>query len=126
MSDGEVVPLEREQLAAPLDGALSVLWIALALLAAGVVAGAAVREMDLRVSRAILAPLVLLLSAAPAPAAAGARVVRYHGQTVRVPAGWRVDPPGARSGDVREARPPGRVRGNAERGHALPRPRGRA
>lgn len=38
MSDGEVVPLDVEHLAAPLDGALSVLWIALALLAAGVVA----------------------------------------------------------------------------------------
>ena len=38
MSDGEVVPLDVGQLAAPLDGALSVLWIALALLAAGVVA----------------------------------------------------------------------------------------
>jgi hypothetical protein len=38
MSDGEVVPLDVGRLAAPLEGALSVLWIALALLAAGVVA----------------------------------------------------------------------------------------
>jgi hypothetical protein len=38
MSDGEVVPLDAARLAAPLEGALSVLWVALALLAAGVVA----------------------------------------------------------------------------------------
>jgi hypothetical protein len=38
LSDGTVIELDRERLAAPLEGALSVLWIALALLAAGLVA----------------------------------------------------------------------------------------
>ena len=38
MADGEIIPLDEARLAAPLDGALSVLWVALVLLAAGVVA----------------------------------------------------------------------------------------
>ena len=38
MADGEVVRLDEARLAAPLEGALSVLWVALVLLAAGVVA----------------------------------------------------------------------------------------
>jgi hypothetical protein len=37
-ADGEVRPLTKAQLAAPLDGALSALWLALVLLAAGLVA----------------------------------------------------------------------------------------
>lgn len=38
MTDGEVVPLDVARLTAPLEGALSVLWVALVLLAAGMVA----------------------------------------------------------------------------------------
>ena len=38
LSDGRVVGLDKERIAAPLDGALSTLWIALVLLAAGLVA----------------------------------------------------------------------------------------
>jgi hypothetical protein len=38
MTDGEVVPLDVARLTAPLEGALSVLWVALVLLAAGLVA----------------------------------------------------------------------------------------
>jgi hypothetical protein len=38
LADGEVRPLTKAQLAAPLDGALSALWLALVLLAAGLVA----------------------------------------------------------------------------------------
>jgi hypothetical protein len=38
MADGEVVPLDATRLAAPLEGALSLLWAALVLLAAGLVA----------------------------------------------------------------------------------------
>jgi hypothetical protein len=38
MTDGEVIPLDAARLAAPLEGALSVLWVALVLLAAGMVA----------------------------------------------------------------------------------------
>jgi hypothetical protein len=38
MTDGEVVPLNAARLTAPLEGALSVLWVALVLLAAGMVA----------------------------------------------------------------------------------------
>jgi hypothetical protein len=37
LQDGTVVPLDRARLAAPLEGALSVLWLAFALLAAGLV-----------------------------------------------------------------------------------------
>jgi hypothetical protein len=38
MADGSIVPLTEGRLAAPLEGALSVLWVALVLLAAGMVA----------------------------------------------------------------------------------------
>jgi len=38
MSDGRVVQLSREQLAAPLEGALSAMWLALVLLSIGLVA----------------------------------------------------------------------------------------
>ncbi len=38
MADGEVVPLDEVGLAAPLEGALSLLWVAMVLLAAGMVA----------------------------------------------------------------------------------------
>jgi len=38
MADGEVIRLNAARLAAPLEGALSVLWVALVLLAAGLVA----------------------------------------------------------------------------------------
>jgi hypothetical protein len=38
MRDGRVVELDEARLAAPLEGALSVLWVALVLLAAGLVA----------------------------------------------------------------------------------------
>jgi hypothetical protein len=38
MAGGEVVPLDEARLAAPLEGALSLLWIAMVLLAAGLVA----------------------------------------------------------------------------------------
>jgi hypothetical protein len=37
LSDGTVIELTRERLAAPLDGALSVMWVAFVLLAAGLV-----------------------------------------------------------------------------------------
>ncbi len=38
LSDGTAVALTRERLAAPLEGALSALWLSLVLLAAGLVA----------------------------------------------------------------------------------------
>ena len=38
LADGTVVELTRAQLAAPLEGALNALWLALVLLAAGLVA----------------------------------------------------------------------------------------
>jgi hypothetical protein len=38
LADGRVVPLDRARLAAPLEGALNALWLALVLLAAGLVA----------------------------------------------------------------------------------------
>jgi hypothetical protein len=37
LSDGTVIQLDRAQLSAPLEGALSALWIALVLLAVGLV-----------------------------------------------------------------------------------------
>ena len=37
LADGTIVPLDRERLASPLEGALGMLWMALALLAAGLV-----------------------------------------------------------------------------------------
>ena len=38
MTDGRVVELTKERISEPLEGALSMLWIALVLLAAGLVA----------------------------------------------------------------------------------------
>jgi hypothetical protein len=38
LSDGSTVPLTRASLAAPLEGALSALWLAVVLLAAGLLA----------------------------------------------------------------------------------------